>query len=459
MQEFGVFMTSAAISPSSASVSDVKLRRELGKWDLTAIGVNQVIGSAVFILPSQIAAQVGNWSPLAFVLVGFASLLVALCFAEAGSRFDGTGGAHLYARAAFGPFIAFEVGWMQWLTTMVGQATVVNAIALALGFYWPGMTAGAGRVAVITAITLVLAWLNLRGIRQTAIAINLFTISKLMPLAIFILVGFWFIEPGHLLPSGGVTLGGASTGGLLLVFAFGGYHVIGVPTGEAADPRRHLPFAFPMTIIAVTALMMLAQIVAMGTLPDLSRSATPLADASFRFMGATGALMMSAGAVISMTGNNMGASLAGSRMLFALAESGDIPRVLARIHPRYRTPSNAIILTALVTLAFALSGSFTVLAIASALGRLVIYLSVCAATLRLRQPASGTPVLPATFIIPLGPTVPILATAISLLMIAGANRAQFLGGAVALAIGAALYLGNRGFALRRQDAKAEANST
>jgi APA family basic amino acid/polyamine antiporter len=91
--------------------------------------------------------------------------------------------------------------------------------------------------------------------------------------------------------------------------------------------------------------------------------------------------------VVSMTGNNMGASLAGSRMLFALAESGDVPRAFAKIHPRHRTPSNAIIFTALVTLAFALSGSFTVLAVISALGRLVIYLSVCAATLRLRQPA------------------------------------------------------------------------
>jgi basic amino acid/polyamine antiporter, APA family len=191
----------------------VKLRRKLGKWALTAIGVNQVIGSAVFILP------------------------------EAGQPVR-RGGAHLYARAAFGPFIAFEVGWMQWLTTMVGQATVVNAIALALGFYWPGITAGAGRVAVITAITLALAWLNLRGIRQSAIAVNLFTISKLTPLAIFILLDFWFIEPGNLLPSGGVTLSGASTGGLLLVFAFGGYHVIAVP--PARRPIRvgtcHSPF-------------------------------------------------------------------------------------------------------------------------------------------------------------------------------------------------------------------------
>jgi amino acid transporter len=452
-------MTSAAIPSSTAPVAEVKLRRELGKWNLTAIGVNQVIGSAVFLLPSQIAAQVGNWSPIAFAVVGFASLLVALCFAEAGSRFEGTGGAHLYARAAFGPFVAFEVGWMQWLVTMAGQATVVNAIVLALGFYWPTLTGGAGRVAVISAITLTLAWLNLRGIRQSAIAINLFTIAKLTPLAIFILVGFWFIEPNRLVPSDTVTLSGASAGALLLVFAFGGYHVIAVPTGEAADPRRHLPFAFPMTIIVVTAIMMLAQIVAIGTLPDLPRSSTPLADASFRFMGAPGALLISVGAVISMTGNNMGASLAGSRMLFALAESGGVPRVFARIHRRYRTPGIAIVFTALVTLAFALLGSFTMLAFASAFGRLIIYLSVCVATLRLRQPVFGGFARPATFIIPLGPTVPTLAILISLLMLAGADRLQFLGGTVVLAIGAAVYITSRRFALQQQNAKPEVQST
>src|ERR1051325_77283 len=77
------------------------LRRLLGKWDLTAIGINQVIGSAVFLMPSQVAAQVGNWSPIAFLLAGLASLLVALCFAEASSRFETTGGPYLYTRTAF----------------------------------------------------------------------------------------------------------------------------------------------------------------------------------------------------------------------------------------------------------------------------------------------------------------------------------------------------------------------
>ena len=180
------------------------LRRELGKWDLTAIGINQVIGSAVFILPSQVAAQVGSWSPIAFLAIGFASLLVALCFAEVGSRFEGTGGPYLYTRAAFGRFVAFEVGWMQWFTRVTSQAAIVNAIALALGFYWPVMTSGVGRASMIAAVTLALGWINLRGIRQSAFVINLLTIAKLVPLALFIVVGLLVHrrQPPHALGPG-----------------------------------------------------------------------------------------------------------------------------------------------------------------------------------------------------------------------------------------------------------------
>ncbi len=400
------------------------LRRELGRWDLTAIGVNQVIGSAVFILPSQVAAQLGRWSPIAFLAIGFASLLVALCFAEAGSRFEGTGGPYLYTRAAFGRFVAFEVGWMQWFTRVTGQASVVNGIALALGFYWPVMTT------------------NLRGIRESALVINLLTIAKLVPLALFIVVGFWFIDASRLTPSGPVSVTQLSTGVLLLIFAFGGYDVIGVPAGEATNPRRNVPFAFVATIIAVTAIMTLVQIVAMGTLPDLPASKTPLADASLLFIGAAGALLISTGSVASMTGNIVGGVLGGSRMLFALAENGELPRFFGQIHRRYRTPSNAIIFTTVVILGLALSGSFAALAVTSAVARLVIYTSACAATLRLRHPRFQGVVRPATFVIPAGALVPLLAIAVSLFILGGATRPQLLGGAAALAVGAALFAAN-----------------
>lgn len=420
----------------------IGLRRELGKWDLTAIGVNQVIGSAIFFLPSQLAAQVGAWSPIAFLAIGFASLLVALCFAEVGSRFEGTGGPYLYTRAAFGRFVGFEVGWMQWVTRVTSQASIVNAVALALGFYWPGVASGAGRAVTISVLTLALGWITFRGIRQSALAINVFTVGKLVPLVLFIVVGVWFVDISRLVPSGSVSLPQMSAAALLLIFVFGGYDVIGVPAGEASNPRRHLPFAFIATILVVTAIFTLAQIVALGTVPNLQESKTPLADASLLFMGAAGALLISAGSVVSMTGNNLGAILTGSRMLFALSENGELPSFFARIHPRYRTPSNAIVVTTLVALGLALSGSFVILAVASAVARLVAYTGACAATLRLRHPRFQGAVSPATFVIPLGPVVPILAIAVSLGILAGATNAQLLGGAAGLAVGAMLFFVN-----------------
>ena len=427
---------------SRSPASEPTLRRELGKWDLTAIGVNQVIGSAIFLLPSQVAAQVGSWSPIAFLAIGGASLLVALCFAEVGSRFEGTGGPYLYTRAAFGRFVGFEVGWMQWVTRVTSQASIVNAIALALGFYWPPVAGGLGRALTISTVTLGLGWINLRGIRLSAAVINMFTVAKLVPLALFIVIGVWFVDVGRLVPSGSVSLPQVSAAALLLIFAFGGYDVIGVPAGEASNPRRHLPFAFVVTILTVTAIMTLAQLVALGTLPDLQASKTPLADASLLFMGAAGALLISAGSIVSMTGNNLGAVLTGSRMLFALSENGELPRLFSRIHPRYRTPSNAIMFTTLAALALALSGSFVILAVASAVARLIAYTGACAATLRLRHPRFEGLVSPATFVIPLGPIVPLLAIAVSLTILAGATSAQLLGGAAGLAAGAALFFAN-----------------
>src|SRR5260370_41075725 len=129
-----------------------QVRRELGRWDLTAIGINRVIGGAVFAMPAALAAIVGGWSPFLIAAVGFASLLIALTFGEVASRFDGTGGPYLYTRAAFGRFPAFEVGWMQWFTRVASWASVIHVLIAALGFYLPSVTAGAPRPTVLTAI-------------------------------------------------------------------------------------------------------------------------------------------------------------------------------------------------------------------------------------------------------------------------------------------------------------------
>lgn len=416
------------------------LKRALGRWDLTAIGVNQVIGGAIFLVPSQVAAQIGAWSPIGFVLMGIATLAVALCFAEVGSRFDRTGGPYVYTRAAFGPFVAFEVGWMQWFTRAASQASVMAGIAVALGYYWPAATVGWPRAAVLIGITSALAWVNVRGIRQSAWVVNALTIGKLLPLALFIGVGLFYIEPSRLTALPPISLNQVSTAALLLIFIFGGFDVVGTPAGEAVDPRRDVPFALVTTILAVMTIMTLAQIVAQGVLPDLAPHATPIADAAAVFLGSTGALLVGAGSVVSMTGNNAGQVLSGSRMLFALAEHGELPAFLARIHPRFRTPSNAVIFTSVVAVLLALSGSWAKLAVVSAVARLVTYAGVSAAALRLRAPAFAATVPSATFVAPFGPIVPLVAIAMSLGVAAGATREQLIGGLAALAVGAAMYL-------------------
>jgi basic amino acid/polyamine antiporter, APA family len=184
--------TSASHSSGSASGSTGGLLRELGKWDLTAIGVNQVIGGAVFLMPALLASQIGAWSAIAVALVGVLALLIALNFAEAGSRFDGTGGAYLYTRAAFGRFVSFEVGWMLWVTRVTSWASVVNGLTDALGYYWPELRAdqpGMAREMVITTVILSIMSINVRGIKQSAWVVNTLTVGKLTPLLIFIVIG------------------------------------------------------------------------------------------------------------------------------------------------------------------------------------------------------------------------------------------------------------------------------
>ena len=426
------------IQPASPYMRDSadrspSLRRELGRWDLTAIGVNQVIGGAVFLLPASLAALIGAWSWIAVAIVGGLALLIALNFAEAGSRFSGTGGAYLYTRTAFGRFVGFEVGWMLWFTRVASWASVVNGLATALGYFWPSLAIGIGRRIFITAIVIAITAVNIRGIRQSAWVVNVLTIGKLTPLIIFIALGLAHVSRSALEPAAALTWTQVSTAALLLIFAYGGYEVVPVPAGETRDPVRAVPFAMVMTIAIVATVMTLAQIVAVGTLPALAASKTPLADASRTFLGVWAAGLMTAGAALSMTGNNVGGALSGSRNLFALAHERDIPAVFARVHPVFQTPVIAIVFTSAVTLILALTGSFVTLAEESAISRLVIYLGTCAAVLALRSRGR------APFTMPLGPMIPLLAIAVSLVILVGATSRQRLMGAAALGAGAVLF--------------------
>ena len=296
------------------------------------------------------------------------------------------------------------------------------------------------RAALITLFTAALAAVNVVGIRQSAWLVNALTIAKLVPLLGFIVFGIWSWDRDIVPPLIALHAENVATAALLLTFTFGGFDVIGVPAGEAVAPRRHIPFALMATMAVVTAVLALVHFVLGGTLPDLGHSTTPIADAARRLFGPAAALAIGLGAVLSMIGNNAGQVLSGSRMLFALAEHGDLPRALGRVNARYRTPANAIAATSIIALVFALSGSFAKLAAVSAVARLVAYAGTAFATLRLRQLERSGHVAAATYSIPFGPLVPVLATLTSVIILVGATAEQLGLGAAALLAGAALFL-------------------
>ncbi len=419
------------------------LQRALGRWDLTAFGVNIVIGGGVFLTPSLVAAELGNWSPIAVILVGLAVLCIALSYAEVGSRFDSTGGPYLYTLAAFGRFVAFEVGWMSWFTRVASIAALVHGVSLVVGYYAPVMSAGLPQAALIVSVILGVALINVRGIRQSALFIDGITIAKLLPLAIFIAVGLFFVDWTRLSPLPRLGVAEMGTGALLLIYSYGGYEVMGVPAGETRHPRTDLAFAMVMTVVTCAVIYVLAQIVTMTVLPDVTQSKTPIADSAAIFLGPAGALMVGIGSILAITGNVTGSLLGASRYLFAFAENDAIPSFFSYVHPRFRTPSRAIWSSAAVALGLALSGSFVLLLAASVIARLITYAGVSAAALVLRHPKFEGRVAPAAYTVPFGPVIPSVAFVVSLAIIAGATAPQLAVGGAALAAGAVLFFATR----------------
>ena len=414
-----------------------RLPRVLGRWDLTAVGVNQIIGSGIFVLPAAVAALVGEAaSPWPFLYAAVANVLIVLCFAEVATRFRTAGGPYLYARAAFGPLVGFEVAWMLWLTRLASLAALANALARYLGYFVPGADAGGGRVLAVSATILALAAINLRGVRQGALTVNFLTVAKLLPLGAFVLVGAFFVDPSRFAGSRPPLDRAAAEAVLLLMFAFGGYELITLPAGEARAPRRDVPRALVSAILFVSAVFLSVQLVAVGTLPGIAASSTPLADAARAVLGPAAGILIAAGGLLAIAGSNAGTMLAGPRITYALGEQGQLPAWFAHVHPRFRTPDASILLYAGVALALAVSGSFESMAKVSALARLLFYVATCAAVpvLRRRSPPPAW-----AFRLAGGATVPALALLSAGAIIAGADRLSLAAGAVALALGALLW--------------------
>lgn len=434
--------TEPVAAPPTTDIHGLAMRRAVSRWEIVAFSINDVIGSGVYLLPAGAAAILGFASVGAVVAAGVAVLLLVLCFAEAATHFDRPGSAYLYTREAFGEFVGFEVGWMTWLARVSSVASLSVGFARALGYLWPAANEGIGKMLSILLPLLLLTAINVVGVKSGVRTAVFLAITKTLPLVIFVLAGLFFVSPG-LATSVSPVAGSGSLGDavLLLLFAYAGFENTAAPAGEFKNPRRDVPFALIVQIAIVTLIYSAVQWVALGTLPGVTGSETPLADAAARFLGSWGGLLMTVGGVVSILGTNSNTVLSGPRYLYALAQDGFGPRALASLHPRFRTPWIAVLLQSAIALPLALSGSFEKLAMLSAVARLATYFGTALAVPFLRRKL-GTP--PGAFRLPGGWIIPIIAVGLCAVFALSATVYNLIAGAIALVVGALIY------ALRRR---------
>jgi amino acid transporter len=420
--------------------------RGIGRWDLVALMVNITIGSGILGLPSKLFALTGVYSVLALVLCAALLAIVAICFAEVGSRFTHTGGPYLFTRTAFGATPGFIVGWLYWVSRVLTFATICNLLVVYVVRVVPALQGPGPRIAIVSLVVLGILLVNLLGIRQATVVSNGLTLLKVSLLLVFGVVGILAVNAWPDAPAALPPAGDFSDAMLLGIFAFVGFEAALVSAGETRNPRRDVPFAVAMSLLLVLVLYAAVQIVCVAAVPELAASTAPFADAAIVLWGPVGETVIAVGAIVIMLGSLNSGFLATSRLPFAFAEQGDVPAVLARVHPRFRTPHVAIFASAaLVWLATVASSFLSAITLATST-RMVVYIAGCIALIELRRRSD---VQPAGFIAPLGPAIAGIASVLSFALLANASSRELMQLAIAAVVGVVILAGMRALSKRK----------
>jgi APA family basic amino acid/polyamine antiporter len=377
------------------------LVRTIGRWSLTALMINSIIGSGIFGLPSVVSGRLGRMAPVAYLIAGAGIAVIAGCLSEVASQFRETGGPYLYARETLGRFWGIQIAWMTWLSRIAAAAGTANLFTTYLGQMIPQATLPVFRAEILLLLVGVLAFVNYIGVRSGTVVSDFFTGAKVLLLVIFIGAGLgWMRMHGAVTPAPlphVITATDWLDAVLVLVYAYGGFEAVLLATGEMRDPRRDAPVALLIGIAVVAIVYTLVQVVVSGTLVDPATTQRPLSESARHIFGTGAAAAIAVGALVSIYGYLSANMLHTPRLTFALAERGDFPRIFARIHPQFKTPHASILLYTALLLVFTLAGSFRWNITLSAIARLFTYSSIAIAllVLRHRQPQADAFRLPA----------------------------------------------------------------
>ncbi|HEX5632124.1 MAG TPA: APC family permease, partial [Gemmatimonadales bacterium] len=354
--------------------AEQSLVRAIGPWTLGATTLNLTIGAGIFALPAAVAVILGPAAVLAYLVCGALILLVITCFVELGTRVTRSGGAVTYIEEAFGPMAGFVTWGVYGVAyAAASDAAVAHVVLDAVAVGVPGLAGGVPRAVALVLLFGCLAAINIRGVRQgTRLAVAT-TVAKLVPLLLLVIVGLFAVQWPNLAWPAWPTFAQLGAATLVLFFAFGGAETALAPGGEIRDPARTVPRGVFGGAGAIVLLYVSVQFVAQGVLGSelASGTTTPLADLAERLAGTAGRGLIVVGTAVSGFGMLAADMICTPRAFLAASEGGTLPRALSRIHPRFHTPWISILTFAGLTLAFALSGGFRMLAVVSSMALLL----------------------------------------------------------------------------------------
>jgi basic amino acid/polyamine antiporter, APA family len=417
------------------------LKREIGIRSLALAILNITVGSGIFVIPAIIAEGLGATAIVAYFVCGLLIFLIALCFADVGSKTKISGGTYTYIETAFGPFAGFLANNIYWIGGCVfADAAIANALADTLKYFFPFLENEIYRGLFLFVVFSLVALLNIRSVKNGVRFIEFTSLAKLIPLLALVIVGAGFVSTQNLHWVTVPTINNIGAASLLLFFAFLGLEGPLSNGGEMKDPKRTVPLGIFLGVAGVLVLYIAIQMVTQGVLGNTmaAHKDAPLAAVAGMAFGKWGPVIIIAVTAVAMLGTLGGDILCVPRILFAGARDGLLPKPLAKVHPRFATPHIAIAFYAALGFLLAISGGFKQLATIASASVLIIYLGVALAAIKLRKKDIDTG--EKTFRVPGGIFVPLLASVGIIWLLFSLTRDELFGIAVFIAVFSGIYL-------------------
>ncbi|HEX4964167.1 MAG TPA: amino acid permease [Thermoanaerobaculia bacterium] len=390
--------------------------RRLTLFDATMIVISGIIGSGIFINPYVVAQKVHT--PFLILAVWIAGGVIALfgafVFAELSTVMPKVGGQYAFFREAFSPLVAFLYGWG---LLLIVQSGATAAVAVAFAQYVARLVGLAKEATpwLAAAILLALAAFHALGIKPGAVVINVLTFGKTLAIAALIVGAFVLTQHSGLtwkplVPPdlGGLSLLSAFFAGLVpAMFAYGGWQNLNYVAEEVKEPQRNLPRAILIGVFCVIAVYVSANVAYVHVLgaKDLAATQTPAADMASRLVGETGARVISLLVVVSTFGFMNLALLSAPRVYYAMAADGLFFRSLARLSPRFRAPTAAILLQGGIAAIYALANTYSQLLSYAVFADWIFFAFAGASLIVFRRTLADAP---RPFPVPAYPWVPLL---------------------------------------------------